>query len=441
MASRNDRTRNNVLAGIFVTVAVLLGLGVVMTLKQAWTWIESSHDYTLIFSVDDGVEGLTNGSEVRVGGVPMGKVQGVRTVANEAGVVDHIEVAFTLSRDVTLYDNAVAKRVAPLLGNISIINFSSVGDPATGAVVPPDGELTAAPDLGILATFLGDDTAGGAKDIVSGVQRTIDNVEEFSEFLRDVPGDYDELVRPALTDARAIVGDAREDYGQWAERVNAAIDRGFEGVEAFSVAMEDVRAGVEENRPIIREAVANMGEAVDVNRPKLDEVMDNALALSEESRAALQDFRDVTVPKLNRGLDTAQTGLDDFAAVLDKVNEEYDVQIPGVRELLADARLAGQQLKLTTVEVRRSPWKLLYRPSTEELEYELLYEAVRTFALATADLKASVASMQRVLELHGGDDDIAVLQTVRDHLEERFENYERAQQRMLDVLLVEPGAP
>ena len=45
------------------------------------------------------------------------------------------------------------------------------------------------------------------------------------------------------------------------------------------------------------------------------------------------------------------------------------------------------------IEIRRSPWKVLYRPTEKELENELLYEATRSFAVAAADMKAASVSV------------------------------------------------
>ena len=109
------------------------------------------------------------------------------------------------------------------------------------------------------------------------------------------------------------------------------------------------------------------------------------------------------------------------------------------------ARWRSTQLKLALIEIRRSPWKLLYRPTSEELSHELLYEATRSFAVAAGDLKAASESVKRVMENHSdlivNPDNKAAFERLTKHLIDSMERYEKAQQEMLDVLVTEkkPG--
>ncbi|HRP63957.1 MAG TPA: hypothetical protein PK400_11725 [Phycisphaerales bacterium] len=69
----NERTRNNVRMGVFVTFTILLALGVVASLSNVREWLSaSSHQYTVTFPVRSGVANLKKSSEVRVGGVKLG---------------------------------------------------------------------------------------------------------------------------------------------------------------------------------------------------------------------------------------------------------------------------------------------------------------------------------------------------------------------------------
>ena len=104
---------------------------------------------------------------------------------------------------------------------------------------------------------------------------------------------------------------------------------------------------------------------------------------------------------------------------------------------LASGRLAAQQIKLAMIEVRRSPWKLLYKPEKAELEHELLYEAARTFAMAVSDLRATSQTAERLLSNPRIETDPELQRRITQFLGTRIENYENAQQQLLDVLLSE----
>ena len=81
----------------------------------------------------------------------------------------------------------------------------------------------------------------------------------------------------------------------------------------------------------------------------------------------------------------------------------------------------------------------MYGPGPEELQHELLYEAARSFAVAAADLKAAARSTKVVLDRHG--DVVAQDEQLADRLKKNLldplKNYERAQKRLYEVLLVE----
>ena len=138
-------------------------------------------------------------------------------------------------------------------------------------------------------------------------------------------------------------------------------------------------------------------------------------------------------------LDTGRDALDDATAVIQRLRTDYEGWSVDIGEALGSAALAGQQLKLATIEVRRSPWKLLYRPTATEVEHEMLYEAARSFALAAADVKAASRSAQAILDRHPevlrGDPEL--LERVQRNLVGPLRNYEEAQTRLLDVLIEE----
>src|SRR5690606_26422797 len=135
-------------------------------------------------------------------------------------------------------------------------------------------------------------------------------------------------------------------------------------------------------------------------------------------------------------LNTGQEGLDQAVAAMTELRTDYAGWSTNIGEALANANMASQQLKLTMIETRRSPWKVLYRPSADELEHELLYEAARSFAVAAADLKAASEAIRRVLDTHGERlaENHDAYQRVERNLLNSLANYEKAQQQLMDVI-------
>ncbi len=59
MPSPHERSRNNILAGIFVTVSLVLAVAVVIVLSDAWqTFLQRTNQYMVTFDFASGVKNL-----------------------------------------------------------------------------------------------------------------------------------------------------------------------------------------------------------------------------------------------------------------------------------------------------------------------------------------------------------------------------------------------
>ena len=101
-----------------------------------------------------------------------------------------------------------------------------------------------------------------------------------------------------------------------------------------------------------------------------------------------------TLPKLDALLDVAHTSMSNVEMITATGRDLVVGQRPVVERATANMHLMAEQLKLTAVEVRRSPWRLLYRPREAELETDNLYDSARSFAQAAASIEAAIASLE-----------------------------------------------
>jgi ABC-type transporter Mla subunit MlaD len=403
----SDRTRNNVRAGIFVTVSIVLAVATIVVLTDAVSALfHPTNQYVVAFNVADGVKNLKRGGEVRVGGVLLGRVDDVQPRIEPDAPLQKIDVTFSLRRQVRLYADAQIGVSPALIGADAKLDVVSVGTAEAGAVRGTLAGLSAGP--GVMAALLGPADAQKTSEIV-------ENARQMMEHARDAAADVDRLTG-RITD---------EDWPRWVSRIDKVMDWAVGATGRFDAVLDDGQAAVREVRGIVTD-----------NRPRIDDIAVNVQDVTRR-------LREETVDKVNRVLDTGQQGLDAAVAILEKVDREFDAWAPEVRAALAAARLTAQQLKLASIEVRRSPWKLLYRPDASELEHELLYEATRTFALAVSDLRAAAESTERLVNNHGAA--IAASPELRRQVSEfltgSLERYESAQQKLLDVLIADEHGP
>ena len=138
---------------------------------------------------------------------------------------------------------------------------------------------------------------------------------------------------------------------------------------------------------------------------------------------------------LNALLEDGRAGVADARGTLADVDSLFKEQTPEIRRTMANARLASDQLRLTLGEVRRSPWRLLYRPDQKELEFELLYDATRSYASAVSDLRAASESLQAVSTSGRSETaDGESIESLLTGMAEAFSKYETAEQRFLQLL-------
>ena len=397
MASPNERARNNVRAGIFVSASILLALFVIVLLTDAVDkFTRPTAQYTVIFDVHHGVKNLKEGGKVRVGGVGMGVVESVMPDIEAGKPLERIRVTFRLDRRIELYNGAQVLVTSALIGADAWLEIIDVGDPAKGEVVEFEGYSGA----GILTQLLGPSNADKADDIV-------------------------ENIRVMTDDAKSLVARIEDqDWPRWVSEMDIVMDWA-------GTAPDKIDAIFDEARGMLTDARATVVD----NRPQIDAIVENVNVASADVREIARRFKDESVDKVNAVLDRGREVMDEAVALLENVDREFDGWAPDLSDILASGRLAAQQIKLAMIEVRRSPWKLLYKPENAELQHELLYEAARTFAMAVSDLRATSQTAERLLSNPRIETDPELQRRITQFLGTRIENYENAQQQLLDVLL------
>jgi ABC-type transporter Mla subunit MlaD len=424
MSSRAERNRNNVVAGTFVLVAVGLGVGVFIALQKIN--FRPRTPYAITFAVKDGVAGLARGSAVRVGGLLLGEVTQIEPVEPADGKpVERIRVLFELDSDIPLYDNAEAFRAAPLLGDSSWINFTTIGGPGMpgpdgqvdqeAKLLPAGSELVGMATPGLLANIVGPDNA-------LRLEKVVENVEEVSDSLRV---DYRESIHPALNDAATVVRNFREDYTNWRGRVETALASAEQAAENLEKATADASA-------LVTDAQATLTAA----RPDITATLTNVRDASASAREIVVRAESSSIPKLEKVLDDAEAGLASIADLVGRVDVEFQDRMPAIAAGLNDLRTTAQQLKLATIEIRRSPWRLLYTPPKDVYENEQLFEAARSFAIASGDLRVAAEGLER-LSVNPPDilaADPALQERIRKELGDALVRYAEAQRRLYGVL-------
>ena len=451
MSNDSLRQANNMKAGIFVTLALIVGLVVIFMLGDLWTKVfgPSLVSYRTTFSVVDGVGYLQTGSEVRVGGIKVGQVDQVSFETASDKPVEVIDVTFSIPADIALYSNAVATIKNGLISADSAISISSVGfdagnkpwdsKKAPGMLLKPGESFDGTGSTGMLGSLLGPESS-------EHVASTLINVDEISEKLNGQGGMFEALLG---AQADADLDQTLANFSDISTRLKTdgyilqwvlgapsseEVRRALSNIDAMIADAEDRWSSSWSNE--ISSTLSNLDSTMErVNRI----VSDN----EEKLNAIVSDVADFTrtandewSSKVTAILDSGSSALINLDTVIADVENQSPLMLQNLGQTLANLNVGSQQLNRAIAEISSSPWRLLYRPTDKEYGNELLYEAARNFSFGAADLRSATGSLQRLLEVRGDEvsADDEDLMMIRDNLVESFRRYERAQQQLMEIL-------
>jgi len=414
-------TLNGIRAGIFVGSALAL-LGAI-TFVLSKTDFSGKNHYRIRFSTTEGVSGLNVGSDVRVGGMLAGKVESViPDFPQNGGPLTHIDVQISLASDVQLYwspdqkeASAQAMRVPSLLGNSASINFIRVGNPPAAPVKTlaedANSRIPAFEGGGMLAALVGPDNAQKAREMINRAAETMAYINQ------KLPEAYEKEISPMLTNADALVADIKTSY---TERWRGNIDGALQGAAGAASRADKLLA---DNDAAIRQGLADAAKTL------------------ENTRDMTGELREKGMPKLLALLDDGAQASQKLSDALGQAQDAMTTSLPSLELFLDDCRQMAAQLKLAAIEVRHSPWKLLYQPKAGEVAHENLYDATRSFAMATDDLRAAGESLKQAVDRMPTrlESDAAFRTRIQSQVLEAMGRYEAAQRRLYDVLNAPPS--
>ncbi len=464
-----SQTSDNFKAGLFVMMGMVLLLVFIFAMTDLSYFFAKTQAVDVRFLLRDGLKGLKVGAQVTIGDFPAGSVTKIEDDAPDAnGQVVAKIVTVEIPERYRLYDNAVVELNMPPLGSGTKLNIRSIGYDATveqeqalivqgmrvirldsqGRIVKVPADLAddfTAEQIEAEGTQAWVDRAGRARlgesweyiyadvaplrggaapsqmvvDLVreigidevqrAQIRNIITNVEGITTTLATRKEDVNQIVQ----DVAHVTGGLRQYSDSWWERIESITG-------SAKSALETADGWIHENEPVLTEAVA-----------KGRDTMANAAEITEK-------FKTESMPKIEVALDRAREAIGYVKDTSEELRTVVTTQRPVLERMLANMRLSSDQLKLATIEIRRSPWRLLYKPGEKELETDNLYDAARSFALAAGTLESSADSLQSMLDKYGDeiDPNDENLKLMLENLQLSFERYTEAEKHFWDAVEV-----
>lgn len=427
MTQRNA-SRNNLIAGTFLIVSLVLAVVVAFALSDVQDRLVPTHPYTARFDISVGAAGLAPGSPVMVGGQRAGRVTDIdfaRTRGDGGRTLpEAVLVHFRLREDLRIHKDAEVRLEVPLLGKGAQLNITGAGT-TEAPLLEPGGTVqgTIAPPSFLAQAGFGPQEAERVRQILADFSVISDRTSTMLAELQPWITDESKGVVSVIADAKAITGDVRGRLPGWSERIDSVLANSDEISRKVGEIIDNARDAVQETR----DAVAAARDIIDDNREEVDRIIAHL-------DSTMEKIDSETVEELNTALRGASEAATHASESMVTIMAWLEREMPGIRRILANARLAADQLKLTAIEVRRAPWRLLYQPGRKELAEEVLWSSARSYADAVSDLRAVSDALEAIAAAGEASPDSPDVQRLRSELFEAFERYKQAEVDFLQRL-------
>ena len=335
--------KNALKAGLFILGAVVAGAGLLVALQGSHGWFEPVRTVTAEFDLNENLGGLKPGDPVRVGGFDQGRVSALRYLPGDK---PHIEVDFTLPQKYDLRSDAVLTVEQGLTGtaDLNVTDFGHARPYADGT--PLDGRPSAIATLYALGP-------------------------ELTALVRDV---------------HAKVDPAYARYDKTVAHADDAVVQAKSAMKAFS----DFLGG---SGPDLHQTLANLNQSTATLKDRLPGVMNEADKAADQATRTLAEVRDA-VHDARPALDDARAALANARQVTDDARTLLTRNKSRIDHILESGREAASNLEGASAEIRSSPWRLLYKPSRDEIGNLAVYDTTRQFARAAAQLDDAASAVR-----------------------------------------------
>lgn len=134
-----------------------------------------------------------------------------------------------------------------------------------------------------------------------------------------------------------------------------------------------------------------------------------------------------TMVKVDSALETAQTSIEEIREL---------VEDERVESIISNISETSINLKLTTQEIRRAPWKVLYKPTRKEYKIQTLLDSASAFAAGAERLDNTAIRLNKLVTASDGKSELDrdKIKSMVSELETSFEYFRKAEKKFWDEL-------
>ena len=395
------KERNALKAGIFIVAAIVLAIAVIVGIQGLEKFTQPTTVRTVRFNLSDDLGGLGVGDDVRVGGFKVGVVRSIELVSdpNDPHLQPKIIVSFSMPQKYAVRQDAQIAIQGTVTGT-SWLNFQSMG---SGDELPAGAALAGQP--GTMTRLL-----AALQEITPQVKQMVADVRT-----RTVPLVNDTLTRfgASADQAGGLLADIRGRMPAMIEKYNVAADRAAE-------MMVQVRDLIGDTKGDFRGTMANLNASTGDIKTKLPGLLDQV---------------DGVLSRLTRAVDEVNKTMVDVQSTVahtrDLASSARNI-IVGNRgkfdSMIASLKTTADNLKGASAEIRRSPWRLLYKPGPGEMANLNLFDAARQFSEGANALNDATLALRDAL--NNPDIGKEEIQKLMNQVEQSFSHFQEVEGKL-----------
>jgi ABC-type transporter Mla subunit MlaD len=404
------KARNEIAAGIFVVLGLATALGVVLWLTPA-LFVKPVDRTYFCRPHSAGPAGLRGGSVVYLGDLKIGQIAYLTDQPEQNRTLYVVD----LFRKVSFYDNGVAE-----------VPFVLVGDMTLSVKGPGDAN-------GHLAS------EAYPMPITGGISAITDSLNKSTQSLSDQldanrPSSLISVLNSSLGDVKAITVSIRLELDPNREQslmrvIKDAAAHVHDIADKLVLAAAGVQGEMDPNRPA--SILATVSRIFTGAEPKVSDALTDVRATA----GAIRGYTEKDVRELLAGLHAISGDVgkasSNLADLTEKAKGLVDRNSGSVDEMVQNLVLVSASLKATAAEVRRNPWRLLYKPDEKELNSANIMDAARAFSAGATQIDETVTRLGAIDPKTVSPEE---LKKLHDGLQEVIEKFTKAQQSLFKEL-------
>ena len=424
--------KNEIIVGITVFAVLALAVYVIVLLADMSRLTEEYQQVTVQVPYKTGLQGLSEGSPIHLGGFKVGNIIDTDITTEDSG---EIFVSFTMELPARyhIYENCVLVPEQNLLGAKAILAIQELGthgrqlhDGDTAKIDLVDGTLERIkkefdPEKpgSILHTVKKEFDRDNEDSLMGSLTASASNIRDVTARIKEemeinaIDGTLLEKLKHVAQNLDEITNTLRVQFDK--TNSQAMLAKVLSSLAKFDDSMAGFKEIVCENKEDISETVQSLKKSAKVIETELPSIVDKVSQV---------------VDKADSGLNTAKEALEELKSATATANETITVNRDRIDLMIQNITEVSSNLKLVSREVRRAPWRLLYKPNQKEMEIQSTVDAAAAFAAGAERLDSAAIALKKTVSGMGEKVVPEKVKQVLSELEMSFSQFRKAEEKL-----------